>query len=102
MGTANKILTSSSFIAFLTEVSQESAKLLKDGNFDVRQRNAVVLIINTLRNHIDHEFSYLPEGDRKNIVAQCLTWLDIGMLIGKFPDWLADVLLKNKAQLADK
>lgn len=102
MGVANKRLTPASLVTFLGEVSAEMKNLLESDGFTRPAQNAFVLIMETMKAETQELFGYLPEGERLNIIADCITWMDIGMLIGRSPQWLVDVLLKNKAKLEDK
>lgn len=95
-------LTPESVVTFLVEVSSEVKKLLESDGFNNRPaQNAFVLILNTMKAETNKLFDYLPEGERKTIIDDCITWMDIGMIIGNSPQWLVDVLLRNNAKLIE-
>jgi len=82
------------FDGVLDEVSRAVGKALEKP-FDKREeREAFYIFTNSLRALTEERFGYLPEEDRKDIVAFCGTWVSVGILLGKSPDILADILKK--------
>jgi hypothetical protein len=79
----------------MDEVSRAVGKALEKP-FDKREeREAFYVFTASLRTLAEERFRYLPEDDRKDIVAFCGTWVNVGILLGKSPGILADILKKT-------
>lgn len=65
------------------------------------EREAFYTFTNTLRTLASKRFRYLPEEDRNDIVAFCGAWANVGILLGKSPGVLADILKKTNARTVE-
>lgn len=94
-----KTLTNESFVGLLSEVSLEISKLLESDHFNIQQKNAFAIVFNTMRAQVADTFGYLPPAERDRIMALAVTWEDFGLLFGKAPQAIVDILLKNNAKV---
>lgn len=95
-----KLIASESFDAVMEEVSKEIKKIL-DIPPDMN-REAFVTYLNTLVDMAELVFDYLPKGDREDIKTLCATWMDIGILLGRSPQLLTDILKRTGAEIEEK
>ena len=80
-------------------ISTQTAEVLRVPPVNADEANALIAFINTLRGITDTVLAYLPPGERKEIKDVCGTFMDIGMLFGKSPRILVDVLEKSGAKV---
>lgn len=85
----------------LTEISKTVAPVLESPAFTTKTRNAFVLIMDTMKRETGEIFSYMPEGERKIILDACITWMDIGLVLGNSPQAIVDILLSIKAKVTE-
>ena len=95
-----KLIASESFDAVMEEVSKEIKKIL-DIPPDMN-REAFVTYLNTLVDMAELVFDYLPKGDREDIKTLCATRMDIGILLGRSPQLLTDILKRTGAEIEEK
>lgn len=92
-----KLIASESFDAVMKEVSKEIEKTL-----DITQdREVFVTYLNTLIDMAELVFDYLPKGERDDIKTLCATWMDIGILLGRSPQLLTDILKRTGAEIEE-
>lgn len=80
-------------------ISTNTAEILKVPPVNVDEGNALIAFINTLKSITDSVVAYLPPGERKEIKDVCGTFMDIGMLFGKSPRILVDILERSGAKV---
>lgn len=95
-----KLIASECFEAVMEEVSKEVKKIL-DNPPDKMDREAFVAYYNTLMDMAEQVFDYLPEGERADIKTLCATWMDIGILLGRSPQLLTDILKRTGAKIEE-
>jgi len=71
---------------------------LKDENKE--EKIAFALFLNTLKVALKQKVEYLPKGERDDIETICAVWMDVGILLGKAPQLLADILKKTRAKIS--
>lgn len=86
------------FDAVMDEVSRAIGKAMENPFVKRDEREAFYIITNSLRSLAEERFGYLPEEDRKDIVAFCGTWASVGILLGKSPGVLADILKTGRGR----
>lgn len=91
------IITAQSWPAVMDELSKEVERALDSSSASPAHQKAFMVFLNTLRELTRLEFDYLPEAERKKIVVFCAAWLDIGLLFGKCPQVLIDILTRAEA-----
>ena len=85
----------------MDEVSRAVGKALEKP-FDKREeREAFYIFTASLNTLAAERFRYLPEEDRNDIVVFCGTWVDVGILLGKSPGLLADILKKTSLRMVE-
>jgi len=92
-----RIIAPESLEAVLDEVSEEVRKMVGTEP-DEDEVIGVPIFVNTMRGIIDETFKYLPKGDRAELETVCVSSLCIGMIIGKSPKLLVDILKRTKAK----
>jgi len=58
------------------------------------EKEAYNVFLGTLFSLASDIFSYLPPEEQSHILAACGTWFDVGLLVGKSPGKLVDILEK--------
>jgi len=90
------IIPDESFDAVMDELSIEAHKIL-DELPDKREIEAAVVWYCTLKQLAMKRFQYWPEEDRADLLAMCGTWMNVGILLGRSPRLLADILKKTRS-----
>ena len=85
--------------AVLEEISKEVEKIMDDGPKTPLEKGAFAAFSATLRHTNENMFPYLPPGDKEDLLALCATWLDVGMLFGKSPALLVDILARTGVKI---
>lgn len=98
---AKKIIASECFEAVMDAVSKEVKKITDNPPENV-DREAFLTYFNTLVDVADVVFHYLPDGDRADLKNLCATWMDVGILLGKSPQLLTEILKKTDAKINEK
>jgi len=91
----NLVIPNECFDRVMDEVSRAVGRALEEPFDKKEEREALYVFTNSLRTIAAERFGYLPEEDRKDIVAFCGTWVNVGILLGKSPGVLADILKKT-------
>jgi hypothetical protein len=97
-----RVITPETFTAVLEELSKDVKTIMDTPPDSAEGRIAFVLFYNTLKDMSDQQFKYLPEGERDLITTMCAAWMDVGLLLGKSPQLLADILKRTKAKVQTK
>jgi len=95
------VIPDESFGAVMDEVSREVGKALEKPFEKREEREAFYIFTASLSTLASERFHYLPEEDRNDIVAFCGTWVDVGILMGKSPGILADILKKTSLRTVE-
>ena len=85
--------------AILVEISKETNKVLDDGPTNPLEKGAFAAFIATLRESTKVMLSYLPKGEREDMEALCATWLDVGMVFGRSPALLVEILERTQTSI---
>jgi hypothetical protein len=92
------VIADESFDIVMDELSREVGKILDNPPENREEREAFYAFFNSLKTLVEKRFQYWPEEDRKDLLATCGTWMNVGLLMGKSPRLLADILKKTKAR----
>ena len=92
------IIADESFDAVIDELTREVDKILKPPD-NQEEADAFVAFYHTLTTLAKKRLSYLPEEDRNDILSFYGTWMHVGILLGKSPKLLADILEKVNARI---
>lgn len=94
-----RVIEPESFETVMKEVAEEVKKILDKP--PGKGEMAFTVYYNTLRLAVRNTFSYLPKGERDNIETMCAVWMDVGILLGKSPQLLVDILKRTRAKLEE-
>jgi len=86
-----------SFDAVIDELTKEVEKILKPPDKQ-DEADAFVAFYGTLTTMAKKRFNYWPEEDTNDLLSFCGTWMHVGILLGKSPKLLADILKKTGAR----
>lgn len=92
------VIADECFDAVCDEVEKAVDKALEKPSAKREDREMFYTFTNTLRTLVSKRFGYLPEEDRNDIITFCGTWGGVGILLGKSPKLLADILKKTGAR----
>jgi hypothetical protein len=95
-----KLISAESFGDVLDELSKE-VKAILDAPNSKEEMVAFVIYMNTLKGLANDVFGYLPKGERNILTDMCAAWLDIGLLLGKAPQLLAEILKRTGAKITE-
>ena len=84
----------------MDELSREIKPILEESGTE-DQKEAFKVLLGTLFRLASDFFSYLPPEEQSHILVTCGTWLDVGLLVGKSPDKLVDILEKVNPAIED-
>jgi hypothetical protein len=101
MAKPKKLIASECFGDVMDAVAAEVKKII-DTPPDEATRDAFLTYFNTLLDVVDLVFDYLPKGDRSDIRNLCATWMDVGILLGKSPQLLTEILVRTGAKISEK
>ncbi len=65
------------------------------------EKEAYTTVMRTLFRLASDIFSYLPPEEQSHILVACGTWFDVGLLVGKSPGKLVDILEKVNPAIED-
>jgi len=82
----------------MKEVAKQGMTVL-DKRITAKERLALEVFFGTLTSISLKIFGYLPPEEQDNILTNCGTWFDVGMLFGKSPELLVEILNKVTPQL---
>lgn len=80
----------------MEELTREIKPILEDAKRTDHEKAALNIIHGTLLHLVNQIFSYLPPEEQSHILITCGTWFDVGLLVGRAPEKLADILDKVK------
>jgi hypothetical protein len=75
----------------MAELTRQLKSALGEG-MTKEQQEAASIFYGTLCQLMMDIFGYLPAEEQSRIMVNCQTWLDVGMLIGKSPQKLVEIL----------
>ena len=87
---------------FQRPVMAELTRQLKSAlgeRMTAEQQEASSIFYGTLCHLLMEIFGYLPAEEQSRILVNCQTWLDVGMLMGKSPQKLVEILDAVKAEV---
>ena len=87
---------------FLKPVMDELTRELKsvlNERLTREQQEASTIFYGTLCHMLMEIFGYLPAEEQSRILVNCQTWLDVGMLMGKSPQKLVEILDAANAEV---
>lgn len=93
-----RVIAEECFDAVMDELSREVEKILEKPPDKRDEREAFYAFLGSLNKIVAKRFQYWPEEDRNDVLAICGTWMNVGLLLGKSPRLLADILKKTKAR----
>lgn len=94
-------ITIESLRPVLEELTREIKPILENAKRTEDEKAAHNLIYGTLLNLVNQIFSYLPPEEQSHILITCGTWFDFGLLVGRAPEKLADILYKVNPSVED-
>ena len=77
--------------SIMDEVTRELASLAR---IEAQDKEALAAILGSLLTMMSDIFAYLPEEERSHILVNCATWYDIGILVGRSPRKLTEIMDK--------
>jgi len=84
----------------MDELTRQIKPILEEPKTD-DEKEAFKVFLGTLFRLTSDIFSYLPPEEQSHILVTCGTWLDVGLLVGKSPGKLADILDKANPSVED-
>jgi len=99
---SKKVIAAECFEVVMEEVSKEIEKILKILPESTMDRESLVAYLNTLEDMAEVVYAYLPKGERANVITLCATWMDIGILLGRSPQILTDILKRTGAKIEER
>jgi hypothetical protein len=87
------------FDAVMDELSREVNKTLEKPPDKREEREAFYAFLGSLTTIAAKRFQYWPEEDKNDFLSICGTWMNVGILLGKSPKLLADILRKANARI---
>lgn len=97
-----KLIASEDLGVVMVEVSAEVKKILDNPPENKIDREAFLVYFNTLKDAVQVLFDYLPAGERTAVGDLCGTWMDVGILLGRSPKLLVDILKRTKAKIEEQ
>jgi len=95
------VIADESFDDVMDELSREVSKILEKPPDEREEREAFYAFLGSLNTLVAKRFQYWPEEDRNDLLAICGTWMNVGILLGKSPRLLADILKKTSARTVE-
>lgn len=75
------------------ELARQTKLVLEESRTE-DEKEAFNVFLGTLFSLASDIFSYLPPEEQSHILVACGTWFDVGLLVGKAPGKLVDILEK--------
>lgn len=97
---SKRVITSDSFAAVMEEVSKEVKTILDTSPEKKEEKIAFTIFLNTLKVVLKDKLAYLPVGERDDVETVCAVWMDVGILLGKAPQILSDILKRTRAKIS--
>ena len=88
-----------SFDAVMDELSREVGKTLEKPPDKREEREAFLAFFGSLTTLAAKRFKYWPEEDKNDLESMCGVWMNVGMLFGKSPKLLANILKRANARI---
>ncbi len=88
-----------SFDVVMDELTREVGKTLEKPPNKREEREAFLAFLGSLTTLAAKRFKYWPEEDKNDLESMCGTWMNVGILLGKSPKLLADILRKANARI---
>ncbi len=82
----------------MAEMSREITDILGEP-LTASQQKATAVFYGVLCQLMMEIFGYLPSEEKSRILVNCQTWLDLGLLMGKSPQKLVEILEKVNAEI---
>jgi hypothetical protein len=92
------VIAEECFDAVMDELSREVNKTLEKPPDTREEREAFYAFLGSLNMIVAKRFKYWPEEDKNDLLSICGTWMNVGILLGKSPRLLAEILKKTKAR----
>ena len=89
------------FDAVMDELSREVNKTLEKPPDKREEREAFYAFLGSLTTIAAKRFQYWPEEDKNDLESMCGTWMNVGILLGKSPKLLADILKRANARIEE-
>lgn len=86
--------------ALATELTNVTRTILSE-DISEEQRKALHVWITTMAGMLSTIFDWLPEGEADSILRACGTWFDVGILFGRSPELLVNILNKIKPEITE-
>jgi hypothetical protein len=92
-----KVIHPLSFRPVLVELKNEAEKIL--GPVEEKDYEPWSIFFHTFARITDGGYGYLPPGDFGTLKQLCIDWMRFGLISGKSPEVLGDILERTGAQL---
>jgi len=89
-----------SFMPVLVELRNEAEKVL--ANVDDQYEEPWRIFFHTFAHITDGGYDYLPPGDFGTLKNLCIDWMRFGLVAGKAPEVLENILKRTGAQLDER
>ncbi len=89
------------FDTVMDELSKEVAKTLEKPPDKREAGEAFLAFFCSLTTIVAKRFKYWPEEDKNDLLSICGTWMNVGILLGKSPELLADILKRANARIEE-
>ncbi len=89
----NEAIVEEKWKAVTDEVANQIKPILEEQKTE-DEKYAFDLLLGTMLVVMDRVFGYLPPEEQSNILATCVTWFDLGLLMGRSPKKLVDIMEK--------
>jgi len=87
------------FDAVMDELSREVGKALEKPPDKREESQAFLAFLGTLKMIAAKRFQYWPEEDKNDLITICGAWMNVGILLGKSPKLLLDILKRSGARI---
>ena len=87
------------FDAVMDELSREVGKALEKPPDKREESQAFLAFLGTLKTIAAKRFQYWPEEDKNDLITICGAWMNVGILLGKSPKLLLDILKRSGARI---
>jgi len=84
----------------MEELTRQIKPILEESRTKA-EKEAFNIFMGTLLRLASDIFSYLPPEEQSYILTACGAWFDVGLLVGKAPGKLVDILQKVNPRLED-
>lgn len=95
----SRVIHPLSFRPVLVELKNEAEKAL--GSTDGKNEEAWRIFFHTFARITDGGYNYLPPGDFGTLKQLCIDWMRFGLIAGKSPEVLDDILKRTGAKILE-